>query len=246
MGKRKFQNWASCLGTLRHLKESMILLYWAWDDSGMLRWPLVVFRVSYSPLWAMLGEPQKAPLTIRWETTLNVFESPTTLKRPNIKIYLMSSGEATTPLWKCQGSTGPYWFPTHRPRQRWQLLQHLRPQKLSSSKAAHSQLPSSATKRIGWGEIRQWFAALCKAVRTTSPPHTSQLDWMGFLVERVRWPSSTRSGRILASIRSRQLTWEEPLLKEVNFCLSALMTQSRKLKTDFAEARNRSDSKNLY
>ena len=38
-----------------------------------------------------------------WGTTLNVFESPTTLKRPNIKIYLMSSGEATTPLWKCQG-----------------------------------------------------------------------------------------------------------------------------------------------
>ena len=85
----------------------------AWDDSGMLRWPLVVFQVSYSPLWATLGEPQKAPLTISipllfssrqcmvipgWGTTLNVFKSPTTLKRPNIKIYLMSSGEATTPL----------------------------------------------------------------------------------------------------------------------------------------------------
>ena len=135
MGKRKFQNWVFCLRTFRHLPESIILLYWvsigsvlcstpwlilsqAWDDSGMLRWSLVVSLVSYSPLWATLGEPQNAPPTIGitipyssrqcvviigWGTTPNVFESPTTLKRPNIKIYLMSSGGATTPLWRHRG-----------------------------------------------------------------------------------------------------------------------------------------------
>ena len=134
MGKRKFQSWVFCPGTLRHLTESIILLYWVsgslalfcpanfdsqvLDDSGMLRWPLVVSLVSYSQLWAMLGEPQNAPHTISitipvwsrqcmviigWGTTLNVFESLTTLKRPNIKIYLMSSGKATTPLWRHRG-----------------------------------------------------------------------------------------------------------------------------------------------
>ena len=68
----------------------------------------------------------------------------------------------------------------------------------------------------------------------------------GFLVEKARWHNSTRNGRILASVRTRQLMWEEPLLKEVNFCLSALMTQSQTIRTDFAEVWNRSDSKNLY
>ena len=64
----------------------------------------------------------------------------------------------------------------------------------------------------------------------------------GILVEKAKWPNSTRSGSILASIRSRQLMSEEPLLREVKFCLSALMTQSQKLRTDFAEVWNWPDS----
>ena len=103
-----------------------------------------------------------------------------------------------------------------------------------------------ATRLNGWGSYPQgWIKSRLSVLFLDkySPLWSiNPLPCAGFSVEKARWDNSTRSGRVLAWVRIKRLTWEEPLLNEVNLSLSVLMTQSQTLTTDFAEVWNRSDS----